>query len=169
MDVQGIQSMLFINGKRFYTAKYACLMHSLFPAWSGITLTEVIYRPEFTPQFTLPDPTHIGGFILMEMRLDVSTVPGTGLGLRRCLYNRDNPAISTWVVLTGEIMKSVSSHSWSCERRWCSRIKRRRGKMVRSTRKTQRNFPYEATTPLYSKNILLSHLNSCLDKAHWLP
>ena len=29
------------------------------------TLPEVDYRLELAPQFTLPDPTHIGGFILM--------------------------------------------------------------------------------------------------------
>ena len=29
------------------------------------TPTEVIYRLDFASQFTLTDPTHIGGFILM--------------------------------------------------------------------------------------------------------
>ena len=50
--------------KRFYTAKYVRLMATYFPAWA-LTLPGVIYRLDFAPQFTLSDPTHIGGFILM--------------------------------------------------------------------------------------------------------
>ena len=48
--------------------------------------------------------------------------------LLRGLYNRDNAAISTWIHLTGETVKSASC--WSCERRWPSHIKQRWGKMV---------------------------------------
>ena len=38
------------------------LFHGMVHAF---TLTKVIYQPEFAPQFTLLDPSHIGGFILM--------------------------------------------------------------------------------------------------------
>ena len=44
------------------------------------TLTEVIYRLDFAPQFTLSDPIHIGGFILMRMQSDGVAVPEAGLG-----------------------------------------------------------------------------------------
>ena len=43
------------------------------PSFGGMvrafTLPEVNCRLELAPQFTLPDPTHFGGFILMKMRL----------------------------------------------------------------------------------------------------
>ena len=37
----------------------------LFPGMVGVFTLTLIYRPEFSPQFTLADPTHIGSFILM--------------------------------------------------------------------------------------------------------
>ena len=55
------------------------------------------------------------------MRSDGSVAPGAGLGQRCCcvVYNRDNTAISTWDVLTGETVNSASCWpSW--ERRWGS-------------------------------------------------
>ena len=45
----------------------------------AFTLTEVIYQLDFTLQFTLSDPRHIGGLIYMYMRLDTFAVPGVAL------------------------------------------------------------------------------------------
>ena len=54
--------------RRFYTVKYARLYALLFRGTvRAFTLPEVNCLLELAPQFTLPDPTHIGGlgFILM--------------------------------------------------------------------------------------------------------
>ena len=48
---------------------YACLLPGMVRAF---TLTKVFYRLDFAPQFTLSDPTHIGGFILKRSGINMS-------------------------------------------------------------------------------------------------
>ena len=48
--------------KNFYTAKYGRFRPAFFPGIAHVfTLTEVTYRLDFAPQFTLPDPANMGG------------------------------------------------------------------------------------------------------------
>jgi hypothetical protein len=49
-----------------FTLPNMLLMHAFFPAWfCAFTLPGVNCRLELAPQFTLLDPTHGGGFILI--------------------------------------------------------------------------------------------------------
>ena len=108
----GIMNLLItVYLKSFLTLPHMPVLCTLF---SGMVctfiLTEVIGRLFFAPQFALWNPTYIGGF--------------------SCLYSRDNAAISTWVVITGETVKSASCWpSWGegdavafkeHRKRWCN-------------------------------------------------
>ena len=71
-------------------------MPVLCASFSGMvrafTLPEVNCRLELTPQYTLPDPAHIGGFILMIRRYAVEG--WVEVVLLRCLC-LDNAVMST--------------------------------------------------------------------------
>ena len=95
-DVLNLLSRI-INIKCFYTTRYGKVR--------AFRLTGVIHQLDFAPQFTLLDPTHIGGFIFMPMQLRGSRGGTLVEVLLRCLYNRDNAAISTGVVLSGRTVK----------------------------------------------------------------
>ena len=57
---------LHYNTLNFFTLPNMPVLCTPFPLHGQVfTLPEVNCRLELAPQFTLPDPTHIAGFILM--------------------------------------------------------------------------------------------------------
>ena len=124
--------------RSFYTAKYAVLCTPF--SWHGprvYTVQGKLRAWASTPIYP-PWPYTERRFILIHRWRGLGRgVDVNAAALRFRGGAGETAAISTWAVLTGNRVKSTSC--WLCERRWCSRIKRRRWKMVRSTRKTQRN------------------------------
>ena len=105
-----------------YARLFCGMVHSF-------TLPEVNCLLELAPQFTLPDPTHIGGFILMWMWLDALRFRGGGsVSTTETTHNIINMSSSNWrdgeicqllTVMGEQVMQSHNALNALNERGFC--------------------------------------------------